>query len=222
MNTTFLKLSNLFLITISAFVFSGCFSSGDGVPYYTISDEFAGYCMFEEGSWWYYQNDSTQVTDTVRIDDVNISNRFNPENIDYNYEAVEMFISSEALDITKYELTAGDYEAETTEMNSLFRIYFGDETYQHVFSPQYTIGEDVILGDDIGVYTNVEVLNNMIVNGNSYSDIWHSRRIVSVTKNAEYNYWIAKNYGLIKFTTEIEGVTSSVSLVSSKPIQEED
>lgn len=214
-----LKITNLLLISITAFVFSGCFSSSEGVPYYTISDEFAGYCLFEEGSWWYYQNDSTQITDTVKIDEVDITKRFNPENIDYNYEAVEMYTSSSDLDITKYELTAGDYEATATEMNSLFRIYFGDDTYQHVFSPQYDIGEDIILGDDIGVYTNVEVIENMSVNGNSYIDIWHTRRVVSVSTNAEYNYWIAKNYGLIKFTIELGGVTSSFSLVSSDIIQ---
>ena len=219
MKLNLLKSNLVLVLLVFTFALSGCFNSGGSVPYYTISDEFASYCWFEEGSWWYYQNDSTLVADTVLITEVDVSKRLNAENDDYNYQAVEMYTTSSVLNITKCELTAGDYEAEPDEMNSLMRLYFADGSYEHIFSPQYPIGEEVILGDEIGVYTNVALEVSKVINGKAYTNVWHTRRVVSVNTNAEYNYWIAENYGLVKFTVDNEGEKYSVSLLTSGLIQ---
>ncbi len=215
MRINFMKLRMSAAILFVSLALSGCFNSNSSIPYYVISDEFAEFCWFETNSWWYFQNDSTLSADTVRILEVNNSQRFDTDDHSYNYEAVEQFLNSSAFQITEFELTAGNYEADSGVMNSLMRMYFSDGSYEHVFTPQYSIGEEIILGDDIGVYTNVSVESSMEINGNTYTDVWHTRRVVSVNMNAEYNYWIAKNYGLVKRTANIEGEMHSFSLVSS-------
>ena len=119
MKTTIVKYSLVVILGLTIIIQSGCFSSSNGIPYYTISDEFASYCWFQTGSSWVYQNDSTLDVGTITISDVNESKRFNPENTDYNYQAVEMFTSATAFDISRHELTAGDFAVEPGDMNSL-------------------------------------------------------------------------------------------------------
>jgi hypothetical protein len=218
MYTTLSKFIIVIIIAFSAISFSGCFSSSNGIPYYAISDEFAGYCWFQEGSYWIYQNDSTLVNDSILITEVREHKRFNPESIDYNYQAVEMFTNTNNFNVAHHELTAGSFEVEPGEMNSLLRIYFNDGTYQLIFSPEYPLGEEIILGDELGNYTNVEIIDEYQLNGNTYNQVYHTRIVVSVAANIEYNYWIAKNYSLIKSVTNNNGQVTSLSLLSGNMI----
>jgi hypothetical protein len=211
-NNAFLKLGFLIFISINISVLSGCFSSGESFPYYSISDEFAEYCWYEVGSSWSYQNDSTLVVESIVIDEVDETIRFNPEGVEYNYQAVDMYLFTNNLGFTKLEITAGYYKADPGEMNSLFRLYNDDGTYQLIFSPQYAIGEEIGLGDNIGTYSNLEIIDNLELLGNTYIDVYHSRLIIEVGTNIEYNYWIAKDYGLIKSVTSVDGQTISLSL----------
>ncbi len=100
----------------------------------------------------------------------------------------------------------------------MLRLYKDDGTYQLIFSSQYAIGEDIILGDDIGLYTNVEIIESLELNGNTYTEVYHTRLIITVNSNIEYNYWIAKNYGIVKSVTTINGQTNSISLRSASLI----
>lgn len=204
-------------ITISL-IMSGCLGGGtSGVPYYTISTEFSEYCWYKQGSYWIYQNDSTLLSDTISISEVLESKRFNPENIDYNYQAVEMFTNENIFLVSKIELTAGDTVQLPGKMNSLMRIYYTDGHYQLIFSPEYPIGEEVILGEQLGVYTNVEVIANLAVNGNTYNDVWHTRIVINAT-NSEYNFYIARGKGLVKSVMNTDGITQSLSVLSSNLI----
>lgn len=215
MNISLSKISLTFILGITVSVISGCFNSGGGIPYYALSDEFASYCWFEAGSSWVYQNDSTLATESIIIGEVDVSKRFNPQNVDYNYQAVEMYMKDNTLGITRHELTAGDYEVVSGEMNSLLRIYKSDDTYELIFSPKYPIGEEIALGDVIGLYSNVEIIESLELNGNTYNDVYLTRIIKTVGNNIEHNYWIAKNYSLIKTVSTINGQTTSISLISS-------
>jgi hypothetical protein len=124
-----------------------------------------------------------------------------------------MYIASNVFNITRYELTANNFEPELTSMNSLFRLYKTDGSYHLIFLPQYPMGESVIIGDEIGTYTNVEIMNTFEVNNITYQNVYHTRIVVSST-NTEYNYWIAKYHSLIKATSIIDGQTTSISLKS--------
>ena len=213
MNTKYFKTIIFSAISIVLLIITGCFpkTNTDTItPYYTISDDFANYCRFETGSYWIFQDDSTLLTDTIKVIDVVETKRFHNEKGGFNYQAVEIFTSSNSFDITKYEITAGSSEPELTTMNSLLRLYKSDGSYHLVFLPQYPVGEEVLMGDDNGNYTNIEILHTMALNSVTYQDVYHTR-VVIPARNTEYNYWIAKYHSLIKATSIIDGQTSSIS-----------
>lgn len=218
MNTTYIKLILLLLFIISTSIIPGCIKSSIITPYYTISEEFANYCWFEEGSWWIFQNDSTMQTDSIKITDVFETKRFHSQHVSFHYDAIELFIKSNIFNISRHELTAGEYGTTLGEMTSLLRLYKDDGSYQLVFSPKYPIGATIILGDKSGNYTNVELIESLELNGSTYIDVYHTRVLISVDADIEYNYWIAKNYSLIKYISRINGQTTSISLTSSNLI----
>lgn len=213
MNSTSIKII-LFLL-LGSYIYSGCNQNSSPKPYYLISDEFKEYCYFSDSSHWVFQNDSTLAIDSVIISEVKDSKRFVSEPTQYNYQAVDMFTSNNVFNISRYEITAGNAKPKAGEMNSLFRLYFEDGTYHIVFSPKYPMGEEIILGDAIGDYTNVEIIENFQLNGNSFKDVWHTKVVISLNNDIEYDYWIAKNYGLIKIVETIDGQTTSISLKSA-------
>lgn len=200
----------VFLLIIFA---TGC-SSTSSVPSYKISDLFKSYCYFESGSSWTYTNDSTPSTDKVTISEINEYTRFEPSSDDYRYQAIEINLDDNPLNMTLFELTAGTTQVETGKMNSLFRMYLEDGSYYLVFSPQYTLGEEISLGETIGRYTNVEILNTMTIYDNTYESVYHTRVIMDAT-GSEYHYYIAKNYGLVRFTVSTSQEQYSYSLKSS-------
>lgn len=218
MNTVFEKIVITIIISMTVTVFTGCFKSADNAPYYTISNEFAAYCWFEEDSYWIFQNDSTMIKDSVKIVETSSSIRLHNDTTAYNYQAAELFLNQNIFSIARLELTAGNYEVDPGKMNSLLRLYNNDGFYFRVFSPEYAMGEEIILGDAIGTYTNVELIESFELNGKTYNDVYHTRIVVSVNDNVEYNYWIAKNNGLVKALTIGDEDTISISLVSSSLI----
>jgi hypothetical protein len=198
-------------------IFSGC-STTSSVPNYKVSDLFKSYCYFESGSSWTYTNDSIPSTDKVTISEINEYTRFEPSTDDYRYQAIEISLDDNPLNMTLFELTAGTTQVEAGKMNSLFRMYLKDGSYYLVFSPQYPLGEEISLGETIGRYTNVEILNTMTIYENTYESVYHTRVIMDAT-STEYHYYIAKNHGLVRFTVSTPQQEYSYSLKSSSLIQ---
>ncbi len=201
-------------LSIIFLVISGCFpktNTNTITPYYTVSDDFANYCWFKTGSYWVFQNDSTLLSDTIKVIDVLDSKRFHNQGEAFNYQAIELYTNVNTFNITKHEITAGTYDANLDEMNSLLRIYKNDGSYHLAFLPEYPVGEEINLGDQIGTYSNIEIIDIFNLNNLTYNDVYHTRVKVTINNTAEYNYWIAKNHGLIKATSTIDDQTSSIS-----------
>ena len=218
MKTSKITIGLIIIFLLNIQLLTGCFSSGESLPYYTLSQEFTEYCWFETDSYWIYQNDSTLATDSVKITEVEEAKRFNPQGVDYNYQAVDMYMKPNVFSFSRHELTAGDYEAAANEMNSLLRLYEADGSYRLVFSPKYAIGEEIDLGAGVGLYSNVEIIGSLEINGNTYSDVYHTKIIMEGGTGTEYNYWIAKNFSLVKSVVINNGQTISISLKSANLI----
>ena len=218
MKTSRITIGLIIIFLLNIQLLTGCFSSGESLPYYTLSQEFTEYCWFETNSYWIYQNDSTLATDSVKITEVEEAKRFNPQGVDYNYQAVDMYMKTNVFGFSRHELTAGDYEAAANEMNSLLRLYEADGSYRLVFSPKYAIGEEIDLGAGVGLYSNVEIIGSLEINGNTYSDVYHTKIIMESGTGTEYNYWIAKNFSLVKSVVINNGQTISISLKSANLI----
>jgi len=212
MNTKFFFNGVLITSLIVLLLTSGCLRDIDNsIPYSEISEEFADYCWFEIGSYWVFQNDSTLLTDTVKIDNLLESSRLHNQGKSFNYQAIELFLANNSFNISKYELTAGSPETTSSNMNSLLRLYKDDGSYHLVFLPQYAVGEVVNMGVDIGNYTNIEILESYVLNSKTYHNVYHTR-VVIPSKDSEYNYWIAKNHGIIKAVSTINEETTSISV----------
>jgi len=195
----------------------GC-STSTTIPTYKISDLFKSYCLFQPGSYWIYTNDSVPSSDRISIGEIEESTRFDPTTNDYRYEAIQMSINDNPLNISMFELTAGNTPVESGKMNSLMRMYMNDGSYFLVFSPQYPIGEEIPLGETIGRYTNVEILDSLTIMDHTFTEVYHTRVIMDATGTA-YQYYIAKNYGLVRFSATSDTHTYSYSVKSSSLAQ---
>ncbi len=205
------------ILLVLMLVVAGC-STSSTIPTYKISDLFKSYCLFQPGSYWIYTNDEEPSSDRISVGEIDESTRFDPSTNDYRYEAIEMSINDNPLNIKTIELTAGSTQVETGKMNSLMRMYMTDGSYFLVFSPQYPLGEEIPLGETIGRYTNVEILDSLTILGNVYTEVYHTQVMMDATGTA-YQYYIAKNYGLVRFSVTSDTLSYSYSLKSSSLAQ---
>ncbi len=189
------------------------------LPYYTISQTMKSYCQFNEGSFWIYQNDSTLTADSVKVlASVNYSG-LDSDQLDYRYDVIEMsFIQDQSL-MVKGEISAGDYYPQTDEVNDTYRIYFPNGRYLTILSPRYPIGHEHIYGENEGLYTNLGKIASMEINGKTYVDVYHTQVIDVTENNNHYEFFVAKNYGLIKWTKKTTVTTESHSVTTSLLIQ---
>lgn len=200
-------------------------SCGDKVTvtppsYYKLSDEFKSYCLFETDSQWEYQSSLLEQTEDVNVVDIQENVWQNTFGETFNYEAIDMIMDDNELGISMIEITAGSTENSTADMNSLMWVFYSDGDYRLVFAPQYPLGEEQILGEHEGVYENVEILPEMWLDEKTYTDVYHTR----VTDKFEigmgdFDFYLAKNHGLIKMQNILDGDTTILQLVNSSLIQ---
>lgn len=176
---------------------------------YHISDNFKSYTAFGKGSYWVYQRLSPlpSVLDTIRVDGTIFENRIHTiGNSQYYYDAIELALSSKVIGLKKGEITAGP--STTTGLKSeTYRIYFTDGSYLSVLIPHYPIDSLVHLGQVEGDYINRAFYTQLEVNQALYSDVYETRITIDPTseQSTEHNYLFAKNYGCVKFSSQVAG-----------------
>lgn len=222
-------LALLGLITV-AIVSGGCNKLFKGNnAYYHVTPEFKNFCYFNTGSQWTYQNDSTGVPFNLTVNDINTYIGFQPQNSNtpsFSYDVIEMLMDSNSMNISKEAISATNILTDTTRMNDLLRIFYTDSSFVLAFAPQYTLRVPQIIGGQEGIYTNMEIMPYYLVLGKKYNNVYHSRdkfpKIVNgtyTTDSVTMDFYIAEHYGIIKWTSQYLGKTSSYSLVSSNLIQ---
>lgn len=177
-----------------------------GEPYSVkeISPEFKDYVAFDSSSYWVYKKENASgVFDTVKIYQVWNDRRFHSDitTTGYYYDAIEMFYKSSLTGLTKGEIAVGAPYQNST-MNELYRVYFNNGRYYRILIPKYPFGETQLLGVNEGNFTNVALLNNFMINGRVYSEVYHTH-IVDYKEAPDttfMNYYVAKNYGLVKYS----------------------
>ncbi|UBM63539.1 hypothetical protein LA303_06120 [Candidatus Sulfidibacterium hydrothermale] len=215
------------LIAVIAVLFVlGACSTKSTDPYYKISDEFKQYCLYNENSYWIYMNDTTGTEDTLKVSDVQDYIAFHsPDNVagPYSFDVVDMdFDTTENLPMVKGSITAGNpTTGDDGTMRDMYWLFFKDGNYLLAFAPGYPMGVEQLLGDNPGFYTNIEKLDNYSVKGFTYNDVYHTQvlKTEGTSDTVNYQFYFAKNYGLIKWTRSVNGETSSYSLIGSSLIQ---
>jgi hypothetical protein len=222
-------------LLIAVFEFSGCsklFNGSNSNPYYKITQQFKNFCYFDKGSQWTYQDDSTGKTYTLTVGSIGSSIAFQPQNPStpaFSYDVIEMKMDSNALNITKENVYATRILSDTTYMNGLLRVFSAsgaDTTFALAFAPQYKLLEPQLLGGQEGIYTNMQIMPYYLVLGKKYDNVYHSRdkfpKIINgnyTTDSVTMDFYIAEHYGIIKWTSQYKGKTSSYSMVSSNLVQ---
>ncbi|MBS4062343.1 MAG: hypothetical protein KG029_18250 [Bacteroidetes bacterium] len=169
-----------------------------------ISPAFKDYVAFDSSSYWVYKKENASgVFDTVKIYQVWNDRRFHSDitTTGYYYDAIEMFYKSSLTGLTKGEIAVGAPYQNST-MNELYRVYFNNGRYYRILIPKYPFGETQLLGVNEGNFTNVALLNSLMINGRVYSDVYHTH-IVDYKEAPDttfMNYYVAKNYGLVKYS----------------------
>jgi hypothetical protein len=174
-------------------------------PVREISAEFKDYIAFDSSSYWIYKKENviSEILDTVKIYQVFRDRRFHSDatTSGYYYDALEMFYKSSLTGITKGEIAIGTPYGNST-MNDLYRLYFNNGRYFSILIPKYPFGETQLLGVNEGNYTNVALLNNFLINGKVYSEVYHTNVVdyKNAPDTAFMDFYIAKNHGLVKYT----------------------
>ncbi len=205
--------------------FGACNTGKNADPYYKISDEFKQYCLFQKGSQWVYQNDTTKGLDTLKTDDLQSYVAFHsPDNTagPYSFDVVDMiYDTANRINFFKGSITAGNPTTGTGSMTDLYWLFFKNGNYLLAFAPGFPEGEEQRLGNNPGFYTNIDKLPNFDLNGKNYADVYHTqvKKTEGTSDTVTYQFYFALHYGLIKWTRSVKGVTESYSLVHSQLTQ---
>lgn len=220
MNKHTTNLVILFFLAAVTIAFSGCngvFNSS--VPHYTLSQTMKDYCYFNKGSVWVYQNDTTGVTDSLAVGDINSYIAFhaadNKSSSAFNYDVVEMIYTGNQLKIGSSSMYAGPPEANG--QGGLYRIFYNDSSFLLAFAPGYKIGDSQLLGGYEGVFTNIDSTVTLSFNGFNFSDVYHTQEKVALTEGdtTQYEFYFAPHYGLVRWTKTHQNTTQSYSLKSA-------
>ena len=210
------------ILVLTGFVF---FQSCDKTeyippPHYTFSDEFKTYALFEPDSKWEYQGTEFEGTTEVLINGIGEHKWTNSFGEEYTYDAIDMYAVDNEANILMIELTAQSNLNATTSMVAQMWLFYSNGDYRLVFAPQYPMGEEQLLGEHEGKYVNVEIIPSYTLGNNTYSDVYHTRVTDYLESGyGDFDFYIAKNHGLVKMLNVNDGDTTILELVSSSLIQ---
>ena len=216
-----------FLLALASLLgFGACNSGKNTVPYYKISNKFKAYCFFNTPSYWIYQNDSTKVSDSLKVADINSYYGFHsPDNIAgaYSYDVIDLdFDTTNRVNLVKGSITAGNPTTGTGSFRDQYWLFFKNGNYLLAFAPGYPMGEEQRLGNNPGFYTNIEIIPKFQLNGMTYDSVYHTqvRKTEGTPDTVNYQFYFAMHYGLVKWLRTVKGHTTSISLKASDLNQE--
>ncbi len=215
-----LKYLKLPILVLLVFVANSCGPKITPIPYYKLSDEFKSYCLFQSGTSWEYYSSSIDWNDIVQVTDVQENKWLNEFNEHYNYQAFDMIVSQNNIGLSFIELTAGSTLNAVNTMNSQMWLFFDNGDYRLIFDAKYPMGEEQILGEHEGAYKNIELIPSMELRGNTYTDVYHTKVTDYYEQGfGDFDFYLAKSYGMIKMLNVVSGDTTLLEMVSSNTIQ---
>ncbi len=222
-----LKLFSLILLSSTIWLYS-CEKAASNIPILTTSEVsalFKSYTVFDTMSYWVYQNTQNDITDTVRVADYYTERRFHSpinQNPGFYYNAYEIRFQSDEIGIVRGEVTGG-YSADLTDtLSENYRIYFNNGRYFSILTPQYSIGEEQLLGINEGNYTNEAFHSTYELNGNTFNSVFQVRvkDYQQAPDTVLMRFFMAKDVGLIRYFRQSENNTEDwvLSKWDLKPI----
>jgi hypothetical protein len=205
-------------INLSLFIFLGCllFSCKKEPEFYPISDNFKGWFLFQNGSYWVFQNDSTGTLDSVYLTSTPKSYRVpGSQKSDPILEAIFVQYHSsffEAIDVVS-GISGNDYLSviffsTTNEILGLIYNLPVPGTYSRLY-----LGKGIL-------FQNLLFYPNFELNIKNYNSVYQTRCTnINNYRTDTYNFYFAKNVGLIKLSGTWNDTTRSWSLIRHSVIQ---
>jgi hypothetical protein len=197
------------------------------LPHYSISDDMKQMFAYQQGSYWIYQNDSTDLFDSTYVNSCysNTHDNFYPG---MTREIIAMYFKSQFL--SDFEI--GYFCPGQNCLTIARKVINSNDTLQHEiqgpiayfagWEPNMKIYSQNCLGDCIFTY---RIIPKDTVNNNIYSNIICSKMIsIDSINNPEFYFreiYFVKNIGIIKYVENIKyyNIQRSWSLRRYKVIQ---
>jgi hypothetical protein len=161
------------------------------------------YFLFNNGSYWVYENTSTNETDSFYISnfrDFTGDNNIFKYGINLNkcYEGYDYKLFSKQF--KRFDVGIGPFEPDNNKefKNQLYFLNEYSELTQQLYSKIYFIGDSIYPSEELG--GSISQFDSLSVNNYFYKNILQVTNTVTgidYTKQSIY----AKNIGMIQFTT---------------------
>jgi hypothetical protein len=205
-----LKLSNMkpiikiFLICVLV----GFVSCKKDTPYYKISDSMKQYFLYQKGSYWIYQNDSTNTIDSTYVDNISSGTQGIGDDGRHLYSFDWITINYKSKFLQNFKIAyfcTGPNSLQIAEIysdldSSLMNLSDGPTAFIGN-SELNTLTYSNCLGNAVFIY---KVIPSITVNDLNYSNIIYTKlkSIDSSSSNPEFysrEIYFAKNIGIIKY-----------------------
>jgi len=199
------------IISFLVFIATSCIEE-EKYHHRYVSEETKEWSLFQPGSYWIYQNDSTGATDSVFIKEGPTSHFDGGPTDAMDYlEVINTSFSSSF--ISQIELEAHYYGANTISLNN---------TNASVLILRFPISNEII-SQNFYTFEHIEHFDSLNVNGTWIKDTYHTRytrfKEGISTIDYIYDFYIAKNIGIVICEKQSETENFRWSLVRRNIVQ---
>lgn len=188
-------ITSVIILLTSALSCSNC-ERNENVPIYYMSDEFKSYVVFPKGSYWVYEEVSSQALDSVYLYRSTIEIKNESDKLGYNYQeflgiykssylsdSISGFAYPEFDDQKFYEYTEGSL----SDFLNRPIIFFGDNSvgYKHKYTDDFTVEYEAFL-------------ESMEIQGEVYGNVKVFKHNIQYFSYQSERIYFAKDIGIIK------------------------
>ncbi len=172
--------------------------------HYTISNDFRKWVDFQNGSYWVYLNENSSFVDSCYFSGARLTATvYNYKDQGYIYDDISISLTSKFCRIIFIQANA-DY--------SFARIGTIQGGAEYQLRTNANVGQKIRIG--LGTYEEVEVLDSLRINNNTFLNIRHTRTIYPMLPgDIIQDYYFSNGVGLIKFHQSFLNTDSTWSLL---------
>jgi hypothetical protein len=205
--TTFFNMKKFLPVPMIVVIFL-CWSCRKQQQSFYVSDEFKQWTLFKSGTIWIYKNEMTNQSDTAYVNADAISNSGG----DLNLRPDEVFNEHIQLSIQSHFLYTFDLNASSPGKDYLIipnKYGYGSYALRlnlGIGHPSNTASEGFYL---------VESFPKLILNNNEFNNVLHTRsyKYYETHDTLIFDYYFAKNIGLIKHSRRFKSTDTTWSLM---------
>jgi len=186
------------------------------LEYYPISDDLKQLFLYQQGSYWVYQNDKSSYIDSIYINQA-------PK----MYQEEIIYLGDDTRTITGYEdniqisFNGKAYKSSTFDYLGP-ALVFSDGVGTNYFNPAFPQGKLIVFGPDAS-YEYVDHFDSLLINNHYYFDVLHTKAAYVVEDLAHdtnrFEVYFARHQGLLKITKSIAGVDTTWTVLRCHPVQ---